>query len=237
MAPRRRLAKPAFVVSLELGRYSAMVVMLLFFFFTIPFTSEGTLVNVILNLMVVATLLSAVQGAVRRRDVVLVATLLALVALVPVIGLVPAAGVAELAAHAAALSLVLLAVMAILSHVLTVERVTLDILIGAASVYLLIGLLWGALFALLEYWFPGSFNFPSNLLDGGPTALLPLRRDATILYYSFETLTTLGFGDVTPATAPSRFLSILEALVGQLYLAVLVGRFVALQLSHGRDPR
>jgi voltage-gated potassium channel Kch len=52
------------------------------------------------------------------------------------------------------------------------------------------------------------------------------------LYYSFVTLTTLGYGDVSPAVPLSRMLAALEALTGQLYIAVLVARLVALQILH-----
>jgi Ion channel len=123
-------------------------------------------------------------------------------------------------------------IVAVLSQVLTTEYVTLDTVVGAASVYVLIGLLWATIYALLEFWWPGSFNFPATFQPAAPTALVPLMKDTIILYYSFETLTTVAYGDITPATPPARFFSVAEAMVGQLYLAVLVARFVGLQVTH-----
>src|SRR5262249_40393724 len=89
---------------------------------------------------------------------------------------------------------------------------------------------------LFTTWWPGSFNFP-GFQAASPTTLVPLMRDTIILYYSFETLTTLNYGDVIPATPPARFFSVAEALVGQLYLAVLVARFVGLHLTHYNTTR
>lgn len=232
---RRRLNREVFI-AFELGRYSAMVAMLLLFLFSIPFTSEGTPVNLALNLMMVVALIATIHAIWRSTVGLAVTVTLAALMLLPVLGLGSDQGPLELTAHAAAFGLMLIAITTILGQVLTAERVTLDILIGAASVYLFVGVLWGAMFALLEYLFPGSFELPKDILGAGPAALLPLRRDSAILYFSFETLTTLGYGDIVPLTPPARFLAILEALIGQLYLAVLVGRLVSLQLLHrGRE--
>lgn len=232
MAERRRRLNREVFITFELGRYAAMVAMLLLFFFSIPFTTEGTAVNLVLNVMMVLTLIATIHATWPSRVGLMVLVALACLMLLPVVRLADEVGPVELAAHTAAFCLMLIVVMTILGHVLTVEQVTLDILLGAASVYLFVGVLWGALFALLEYLFPGSFLLPRDVVGSGPTTLLPLRRDTAILYFSFETLTTLGYGDIVPLTPPARFLAILEALVGQLYLAVLVGRLVSLQIMH-----
>ena len=59
-------------------------------------------------------------------------------------------------------------------------------------------------------------------------------RSITALYYSFVTLTTLGYGDITPVSASARMLSVVEAIIGQLYIAVLVARMVGLNIVHTR---
>jgi hypothetical protein len=58
------------------------------------------------------------------------------------------------------------------------------------------------------------------------------RTGGNFLYYSFVTLTTLGYGDITPASSPARSLSTLEAVTGQLYIAILVARLVGLHIVH-----
>jgi hypothetical protein len=125
-----------------------------------------------------------------------------------------------LALASAALLFGLLVAM-ILSDVVRVQVVTMDTVFGAATAYLALGLLWAMLYALLELTVPGSFH--------GPTAE-PHLQDFN--YYSYVTLTTTGYGDVVPVSRPARGLAVMEALVGQLYLAVMIARLVSLQTAH-----
>jgi hypothetical protein len=230
-------ARHSFLISARPGHYTGMVLVLMAYVVLAPFTTIGTVSNRLLNLAVVLTLLSVVRAAWPSLRMMIPAVLLGSAALLPTLGLLPDAGLGELTSHAASMAFILLVMCAILSQVLTTEYVTLDTVVGAASVYLLIGLLFGALFAVLEFWTPGSFTMPPSFQPTGPASLAPLMKDTIILYYSFETLTTLGYGDVTPATPPARFFSITEALVGQLYLAILVARFVGLQVTHSAYRR
>jgi Ion channel len=100
------------------------------------------------------------------------------------------------------------------------RQVTGDTLLGAVSAYMLFGVTWGMLFAFLEHVRPGSIGPQSSGYD-----------QADLLYFSFVTLTTVGYGDMSPATRLARSLVVMEALVGQLYLAILVGRLVGLHLA------
>jgi hypothetical protein len=101
------------------------------------------------------------------------------------------------------------------------DEVTADVIMAAVCGYVFIGLMWAFAFAVLENLQPGSFR----LVEGG-------REDIrNFTYYSFVTQTTLGYGDITPLTAPARSLSLLEAIIGQLYLAVLIARLVGIQIS------
>lgn len=95
--------------------------------------------------------------------------------------------------------------------------VTLNRIMGALCVYLLLGTLWSMLFGFAEFFLPSAFDY------GGSR---PQDAAAQFLYYSFVTLTTLGYGDVTPVHPIVRTLSYLEAVIGQLYLAVLVASLV-----------
>jgi voltage-gated potassium channel len=100
-------------------------------------------------------------------------------------------------------------------------------ILGAVCVYLLIGLAWAKLYETLDVVAPGSFRFPADSAWGVPS----LPRYA---YVSFITLATVGFGDVTPTTPIAGTLAWLEAVTGQLYLAITVARLVALSLGEGR---
>ncbi len=114
----------------------------------------------------------------------------------------------------------------IVGRVFRERRVTTNIILGAVCVYLLIGIVWGMSFTLLNTVHPGSFSMPPgrvvSLLDG-------LMKN--FIYYSFATLTTLGYGDITPVSSPARYLSVLEAITGQVYLSVLVARLVGMHIS------
>lgn len=85
------------------------------------------------------------------------------------------------------------------------------------------GVIWGQAYRLLEHLSPGSFHG----LSAG--SLIELQRD--LLYYSYVTLTTLGYGDIYPIGAEARALAITEAIIGQLYLVVLVAGVVGILLS------
>jgi len=108
----------------------------------------------------------------------------------------------------------------ILAFVMRAQQVDLSIVLGSVCVYLLLALMWGTAYALVEHLEPGSFAFPLAA-DAENT------RNA-LQYFSFVTITTLGYGDIQPAAPFARMLSTLEAVLGQLYLVVLVARLVGM---------
>jgi hypothetical protein len=124
----------------------------------------------------------------------------------------------------------------ILYDVLQGKRVTGDKICGAICVYLLIAVAWSHVYSLIEQIEPGSFaatRISELAADPGGGQFAPR---LLFSYYSFVTLTTLGYGDVTPVSAAARTFSWLEAVVGQLYLVVLIARLVGLHVSQSDDP-
>jgi voltage-gated potassium channel len=120
----------------------------------------------------------------------------------------------------------------ILSHVLRLERVTFDKICAALCSYLLLGLIFAILYSLLEFLNPGTFLVGGEVIpQGDPRAFYGAGMGQAI-YFSFTTLTTLGYGDVAGATPVAKNLSVLEALIGQIYLVVLVARLVGMEISH-----
>jgi hypothetical protein len=109
----------------------------------------------------------------------------------------------------------------ILFSVLKAGRVTGEKISAAVCVYLLIGVLWAYLFTLTYVLNPGAFR-----LEG------PEFQD--FIYYSYVTLTTLGYGDIAPLTPTVRALAYVEAIIGQIYLTVLIARLVALHIADAR---
>jgi hypothetical protein len=92
---------------------------------------------------------------------------------------------------------------------------------GAIAVYLVLGILWGEIYVLLYLMEPAAFYFNPATQFGEP----PISE---LIYFSFSTLTTLGLGDIIPVHPVARSMATLEALVGQIYPAVLLARLVTL---------
>lgn len=108
--------------------------------------------------------------------------------------------------------------------------ITTDRLAGAISVYLLLGLLWSVVYGMIAAVDPGSFTGTEAFRLDEPGA----QRD--FIYFSFVTLTTLGYGDMSPVSPVARTLAWFEAVFGQLYLAVTIARLVSLEVTHHAQP-
>jgi hypothetical protein len=124
------------------------------------------------------------------------------------------------------LSLLLLLVV-VLGQTLRSGPITPHRIQGAVAAYLLLGVIWADAYSLVALLRPGAFSGPVSPADG-PRAWL---------YFSFVTLTTVGYGDVLPVHPAARSLAILEAVVGPLYLAILIARLVSLAVAPGRKGR
>jgi hypothetical protein len=107
-----------------------------------------------------------------------------------------------------------------LKQVISPGPVTVARVQGAVAVYLMLGIAWGSAYAVAEHFFPGSF-----------TSTVGKPETVDFVYFSFVTLTTVGYGDVVPVHRVARALAIGEALSGQLYIAVLLARLVSLEVS------
>ena len=114
----------------------------------------------------------------------------------------------------------------VLRQTLGGATVTADTIAGAICFYLLLGVIWALIYALIELAHPGSFldgGRPVGTATGGRRSLVP-----ELLYLSLVTLSTLGYGDILPVTPQARMLAAIEAIIGPLYLAVLIARLVSL---------
>jgi hypothetical protein len=109
-----------------------------------------------------------------------------------------------------------LAIVTVVRRVLAHQVVTLQTILGALSAYLLIGLFYAALFSAT------AELQRAALFSGGQSA-----NTATIQYFSFITMTTVGYGDLTAAGEPARTFAVFDALTGQIFLVTLVARLVA----------
>src|SRR5215831_14349372 len=97
--------------------------------------------------------------------------------------------------------------------------------LGGIAGYLLIGLTWTFAYQLLIQHAPSAIHFEPGLAESLP------RQPSELIYFSFITLSTVGFGDVHPVTPVARALTVAEALVGQLYIAILIASLVGMALQ------
>jgi hypothetical protein len=111
----------------------------------------------------------------------------------------------------------------VLQHVFRAGPITPDRIRGAIVAYLLVGFFFVEAYQLVRFFQPGAFRFA----DGGDAAPSP----HALAYFSFSTLTTVGYGDITPASPLARAFAVAEALIGQLYPAILIGGLVSMSLS------
>jgi hypothetical protein len=107
------------------------------------------------------------------------------------------------------------------------NRIDRNMLYGAVCVYLLIGLIWAILYKLvIEFWPPG---FTGLEVDGGTIDF------DNLLYFSFVTLASLGYGDITPVAPLARTLAYFEVVTGQFYIAIMVAGLVSNYLEERRE--
>ena len=112
--------------------------------------------------------------------------------------------------------------VAVLVYVFRERDVSADVIAGAIVAYLLMAVMWSHLYFVLETLRPGSFLLAH---ETGPAT------ESLFRYFSIVTITTVGYGDITPATAAARSLANLEALIGQLYLVIQVAWLVGMHVS------
>ena len=133
------------------------------------------------------------------------------------------------ASFAALFGFLLLAISFTLKQIAMATDISPNRLIGAVCVYLLLGVIWAVAYTMLEMISPGSF--------GGFTPLQGRGWDSEWLYFSFVTMTTLGYGDILPISATARALAYMQAVFGQLYVAILVAGLVSALISSRQSSK
>jgi hypothetical protein len=116
-----------------------------------------------------------------------------------------------------------------LRSVLRQREVTGETICMAVSIYLLLGFSWALLYTIMYQLHPDSFAGLTLAKSGQPTEVLHVFP--VLGYFSLTTLSTIGFGDITPVTLQARYVAVAEGITGQFYLAILVARLVGLQMS------
>lgn len=122
----------------------------------------------------------------------------------------------------------------IVRGILKEDEVSVDSISGAICGYLLLGVIWGSLYAIIESLVPGSFLAREDLMTKLQDAH---ERRPVLIYFSFVTLTTIGYGDITPIGPHARTLAWLEAMAGQFYVAVFVAGLVGIRISQAAGKK
>jgi hypothetical protein len=206
------------------GNFFGLLVSLLVFFFGYPFLESTGLGGRYVGFFIIIILIASVHSLSRDRRFFYIALVLAFPALVAQVSHI-GTGKQVLFERLAQVTTLLFfgyVTATVLALVLERGKVTTDRLCGAASVYLLMGLTWAVAYSLLHSVDPGAFTGILQLDEAGRPA------PSNYFYYSFVTLTTLGYGEIQPVSARARSLSTLESVCGVLYIAILISRLVAM---------
>jgi len=200
-----------------------LLIALALFFTCAPFVEEIKGGELIVSILFSLVLLAGVLAVAERKRVLVIALVLA----VPAVGgrwinhfradLVPPA-----VFLVAGLVLIIFVVGHLLRFILRAPSVTTEVLCASISAYLMLGLMWTMAYWLVDQLTPGgAFSFNTNMGKQSMSGF-------TGFYFSFITLSTVGYGDITPVSRLARWLAAMEAMTGLLYVAVLIARLVSL---------
>jgi hypothetical protein len=212
-------------LSEKVGQYTLVLIMLLLAMVMLPIFDKHLIGHMLLNfwglLTVVFLVLSLSQHRRQRLRIMLLGGSLFACTLIFFIGLV----ITGREFLGIGLSVLVLTVVFFLYCIWTIlysifqnKLFTADLISGAILAYLLLGIAWGCLNTLIEAAAPGSYSFPPNM-EPGQTA-------SVLIYHSFVTLTTLGYGDILPLTRITRTSAYMEAVTGVMYTAILIAGLV-----------
>lgn len=127
-----------------------------------------------------------------------------------------------------AMAFLVVVIASLLGFILRAKQVNADVLCAGISIYLILGLLWGLAYTFVAQMNPNAFSFSPRA--GTATVM----SGFTAMYFSFTTLMTVGYGDITPVADVARMLAMLEAMTGTLFVGVMIARLVSLYSA--REP-
>ena len=214
-------------------RHLALLISILLLFVVAPFVVPLRHGILVMNVISAAVMVAGSYALSERKHLFAIAVVLSAITIVGTgLLLVFRQPWALLISHSSIVVLIAFFCVTILSYVLESGRVTADKIFAAICVYMLIGYGWTFVYSLLLELQPQSFAATSEVARNDYFGrILQLR------FFSFVTLTAVGYGDIVPRSPAARTMTILEAVMGQYYLVALIGRLVGLHIVHGSDPR
>jgi len=206
------------LTQIVIGRFLFLFISMVLMFVLRPFLEGYFVVRYHIGIFFLIIFISSVLAVSQKKSTLITALLLALLTeALKLAGYLTAISSLDILSDIFAGLLMAYTATIILFYLFTEGKITGDMIMGAICVYFLLGLFWSDVFSTLEICQPGSFQMPQGTVN-----------QMTFTYYSYVTLTTVGYGDMTPISAPARSFALLEAMMGQLYLAVLIARLVGL---------
>src|SRR5260370_5115940 len=198
----------------------------------LPFVEEIKGVPLIVSVLLSLVLLSGILAVASRGRTLTVALLLAIPAVV-------ARWISNFQPHlvppaiflVAGIGLVAFVVVNLLRFVLRAPSVNVEVLCASISAYLMLGLIWTMAYWLVEQLTPGAFAFNTT------TGTKETMEGFNAFYFSFITLSTVGYGDITPVSKVARMLAAMEAITSLFYVAVLIARLDALYSTPDSTPK
>lgn len=206
---------------------SLLVILLVFTVFIVPHLAQpgAPILTLLFDIGFSLVLVTGLTAIARKRQVIVGGILLLLIALAGrwMERGFPGANLVEfnllMSVFATLLLTGLVTVQVFREGPITIHRV-----LGAVAVYLLLGLAWAFTYQLIAVHTPGSFTIEASAASRNIS-------QSEFLYFSFVTLTTTGYGDITALAPAARSMVMLEALTGQLFPAILIARLVSMEIG------
>ncbi len=200
--------------------YSKLFINLIIVFFLVPFATFNPELNLLVSCLFLITLLLGLNTLSLPKEKLSVLRFLVALGFIADVIVFPDSvyltDLTSLMSNSCYSIFIVLFILAIASRISHEERVNLDVIRGGICLYLLLGILWFFLYKIIMFFDANALSIP----DGLP--------HSSLFYFSFTTLTTLGYGDITPNNAFAMTLTNAEALVGQIYPAVVIAKLVSL---------
>jgi voltage-gated potassium channel len=211
------------------GKFLFLLISILCLLIVVPIFRDFEGMRILMDIFITTILLSAAYAVSKKKHIVLTATLLGL-PMFTSIWTDNFVKVPSLIFVGEIFGILFMAfmVIVILSFIFREQEVTRNTIYAAIVVYLLIALMWAFIYSLLEIIQPGSFAIGEGQIE--------IDR-LLFIYYSLVTITTLGYGDITPVTPPANAFSSLEAVIGQIYLVVTVARLVGTNIAQSMNRK
>ena len=221
--------KVPLIEALLRDRFLFLLISLLSLILLAPLLGEYVNLNTLSDIIITAIFLSAIYAISQKERYLLISFLL----LLPVLAAIWLSHFVNtpflrLVGNCCGILFFAFTIIIILSAIFRENEVTLDVIYGAIAVYLLMALMWAFIYEVIDTLKPNAFSVTGEALE--------VSRHH-FFYYSFVTITTVGYGDITPVSLVARSFSILEMLIGQIYLVVLIARLVGIHISQSIERK